>query len=104
MEYELNFTIYISSGDGRLSHVIQCDKKNKCLDKIKAIDHIFSYDVYDDGYDWCINCLAVVHSDSFDHADMKMVSILNSHGVTSFWDYNYIKCIDTMEMRIGLKK
>lgn len=98
MEYELSFTIYISVGDDRESQFIQSQKKDKCLDKIEAIDHIFDYDVDYDGDDWCINCLAKVHSDSFDHADMKMVSILNSHGVVSFWDYNYIKCIDTMEI------
>lgn len=87
MEYEVSFTFFIESGTKE-----GIEMKDTLLEELDTIPQIFVYDVYDDGEDWCIDCIAEVICDTIENVDSNMSNLLKNTEVC--WDYHYIKGID----------
>lgn len=87
MKYEVCFTFFIESGTKE-----GIELKNTLLEELAKIPEIVDYDVYDDGEDWCIDCIAEVICDTIENVDSNMSNLLKDTYVV--WDYHYIKGID----------
>ena len=83
MYYEVDFTFYVASGNK--------ETKNNLLHKLDNIKTVDVYHVYDDGEDWCINCIAEVETDNINKVDAAMDELLAD--IEYMWDYHYIKGI-----------
>ena len=88
MEYEVSFTFFIGIGECKDERKQSILKKDELLDLLDEKSEIVSYDVENDGEDWCINCIANVTANKID-------GLLSDTNTT--WDYHYIKGIDTDE-------
>lgn len=91
-QYQADITFFINLTDDREESILQ---KDKLLDMLDTMQEINVYDVTDDGEDWCINCIVKVSCDSIKKADKKIRELLG--GTNRFWDYHYIKGVDTDE-------
>ena len=86
MEYRVCFSFFIVSGTEEA--VVLKDRLLDRLGKIKCVDE---YDAYDDGENWCVDCIATIESDSFETVGTEMEKVF---GTDYIWDYHYIKNVE----------
>ena len=85
--FEASISFFIALGKGAK------DKKDAIVSKLENISEIEIEDVYNDGEDWCIDCMVTVSARSGEMADKKITKMLNNK-VNSTWDYHYIKGVN----------
>ena len=94
-KYEIDFTFFISLGSNKREYKESIVEKDSLLDLLDDMSEIENYDVYNDGEDWCIDCIATIKAKTIDQVDGKMFNLFNDVDCT--WDYHYIKGLNTKE-------
>ena len=84
--YKVDFSFYIVSGNED-----SIANKDNLLDKLDMINNIDVYDVYDDGEDWCVNCIAEMKAKNIKGLALEMKKMLDN--IKTTWDYHYIRGI-----------
>ena len=84
--YEIGLVFFIESDN--------TDLKDSLLDYLDGINEVEYNDIYDDGEDWNVECIATIESGARKNIDdaihKKLVELLPP----LCWDYHYIKGID----------
>lgn len=68
------------------------EKKDAVISKLEKISEVEVEEVYNDGEDWCIDCMVTVSARNGESAEKKIAKVANKVNVT--WDYHYIKGIN----------
>jgi hypothetical protein len=88
--YEVGFVFFIESGNKD-----SVEKKDNLLSAIDDIGEIASYDVFDDGEDYNIECTAIIEREiNGNRVDDVIHKVLMEILPNVTWDYHYIKGIN----------
>ena len=84
--YEIGLVFFIESEN--------VGKKDSLLDELDLTNDVEYYDVYDDGEDWNVECIATIESGAHKNIDDAIHNKLLKLLPKVCWDYHYIKGID----------
>ena len=84
--FKASISFFIALGKGAK------DKKDAVVSKLEKISEVEIEEVYNDGEDWCIDCMVTVSARSGESAEKKIAKVANK--VDATWDYHYIKGIN----------
>ena len=84
--YNVSFVFFVESENN--------DNKDALLDKLDAIKEVECVDVYDDGEDWCVDCVVTVQSGATRKIDTAIGNKLIVLLPNVAWDFHYIKCVE----------
>ena len=89
--YEASISFFIANDEYDV-----INRKDKFLDALDEIDEIDYTDVYDDGEDWCIDCIANLTLTPQGDVSDQIYNIINNilPDNAPCWDFHYIKGID----------
>jgi hypothetical protein len=85
-KYEVGFVFFIESDN--------VAGKDALLDELDLIDEVTLRNVYNDGEDWNIECVAEIESKATKNIDEAVDKKLRKLLPNVCWDYHYIKGID----------
>jgi hypothetical protein len=85
-KYEVGFVFFIESDN--------VAGKDALLDELDLIDEVTLRNVYNDGEDWNIECVAEIESKATKNIDEAVDKKLRKLLPNVCWDYHYIKSID----------
>jgi hypothetical protein len=91
MEYEVSFSFFIENDDK--------ERFNEVLDALSEIGDIIDLQHYDDGEDYCIDCIATISAKDWNRYKNKnkvidaIDKVINGwmKGWYAAWDYHYVK-------------
>ena len=94
LNYEISFVYFIDLTEDYENSIVE---KDELLDALDNVSEVTSYDVENDGEDWCIECIAEVQSGAKrnidDALDRKLHELLKKVPYTAM-DYHYMKGLD----------
>ena len=85
--YEIGFVFFIS-----IEEEDAIERKDTLLDALDE-NGIF-YDVYNDGEDWNIDCIAKIKATSGKKAEMQLEKMIGTTIPYEAWDYHYVRGLD----------
>lgn len=85
--YEIGFVFFLGLDE---ENVIE--RKDTLLDALDKYD--ISYDVYNDGEDWNIDCIAKIKATSGKKAEEALEKMIGTSIPYCAWDYHYVKGLD----------
>lgn len=91
-KYEISISFFIE--DDACNSI---ERKDALLDALDNIPEINQPDVYDDGEDWCIDCLVVVDCNAKRHIDRALthkLTVLLKNAPNETFDYHYMRGLD----------
>lgn len=93
----MQFHLFSSSVLEKLKKIIisQLPKKNQFVKELDKKTELRSYDAYEDGEDWCIDCIAHINAKSIKDTEKIMENVFGKLDYT--FDYHYIKGIDNSD-------
>ena len=94
-KYEVSFVFFISLGETEEDYNISVTKKNQFIKELNKKTELRSYDAYEDGEDWCIDCIAYINAKSIKDTEKIMENVFGKLDYT--FDYHYIKGIDNSD-------
>ena len=68
------------------------EAKNNLVKELKTLKEVEIEDVYDDGEDWCVDCVVTIQSGATRKIDIAIGNKLIVLLPNVAWDFHYIKC------------
>lgn len=90
MKYNASISFFICSEDEDA-----IERRNKVLDLLESSENVCGIDWYDDGEDWCIDCIIEIETNRKNFVDSVTRGINKFLGkIYETWDYHYINGVD----------